>query len=401
MDRLVNTVRAYPWGSPTALPALLGTAPDGSPQAELWMGAHPGAPSRVERGGRLRGLDRIIEEDPHGELGDAVVRRFGPRLPFLVKLLAADAPLSLQVHPDPAGAAAGYARENARGIPLDAPHRTYRDPQHKPEMIVALTSFEGLCGFRPPHESAGLLAALDLDWLDPYIRTLRSARAEPALREAFSAFLSFSPGRLAEFGEALSAAAGRNGPLREEFARYDKVARAWPGDPGVPATLLVRYVRLTPGEALYLGAGVPHAYVRGLGVEIMAASDNVLRCGLTDKHVDVPELLRTVRFAASPTPVVRPVRTADGEEVYPAPVDDFRLSRLVRRAGDGVRVLSGPRPQILLCTEGTVRLTATPDEVVLTAGGSVYVPAGEEVTVVGTGTLFRATTAPGGQLNHN
>ncbi|MFI6038193.1 mannose-6-phosphate isomerase, class I [Streptomyces sp. NPDC051315] len=397
MDRLVNTVRPYPWGSATALPALMGTTPDGSPQAELWMGAHPGAPSRVERDGRLRGLDQVIEENPRGELGDAVVRRFGPRLPFLVKLLAADAPLSLQVHPDPARAAAGHERENARGIPLDAPHRTYRDPQHKPEMIVALTPFEGLCGFRPPHESAELLDGLRLNWLAPYARTLRSAPEEAALREVFSAFLSLSPDRLAEVGGALASATRRPGPLREEFAVYDGLSRAHPGDPGVPAALLVRHVRLAPGEALFLGAGVPHAYLRGLGVEIMAASDNVLRCGLTDKHVDVPELLRVVRFTALPTPLVRPVREGDGEgngeEVYPAPVDDFRLSRLVLRAGDGARALPGLRPQILVCTGGTVRVTGSGDELPLRAGGSAYVPAGEEVAVSGAGTVFRATTA--------
>ncbi|MEV5343647.1 mannose-6-phosphate isomerase, class I [Streptomyces sp. NPDC052676] len=397
MDRLINAIRPYPWGSRTALPALLGTVPDGSPQAELWMGAHPGAPSRVERDGYLRGLDQVIEKDPRGELGDAVVRRFGPRLPFLVKLLAADAPLSLQVHPDPAQASAGYARENAEGIPLDAPHRTYRDPQHKPEMIVALTPFEGLCGFRSPHESADLLAALGLDWTAPCIATLRSDPAEPALREVFSAFLSLSPRRLAEFGDALASAAAQDGPLREEFAVYAGLTRAYPADPGVPAALLVRHVRLAPGEALFLGAGVPHAYLRGLGVEIMAASDNVLRCGLTSKHVDVPELLRVVRFAALPSPVVRPVRAEDGEEVYPAPVEDFRLSRLVRQAGDGVRVLPGSRPQILLCTEGTIGLTVDGTdgaEITLAPGESAYAPAGENVTVSGAGTLFRATTAP-------
>lgn len=393
MDRLVNTVRPYPWGSTTALPALMGTTPDGSPQAELWMGAHPGAPSRVERGGDLLELDRVIEADPRGELGDAVVRRFGPRLPFLVKLLAADAPLSLQVHPDPDQAAAGYERENALGIPLDAPHRTYRDPQHKPEMIVALTPFEGLCGFRPPQESAELLDALDLDWTAPYARTLRSSPEGPALREVFSALLSLSPDRLAEAGGALASAARRPGPLQEQLAVYEGLARTCPGDPGVPAALLVRVVRLAPGEALFLGAGVPHAYLRGLGVEIMAASDNVLRCGLTDKHVDVSELLRVVRFAALPWPVVRPVREADGEEVYPAPVEDFRLSRLVRGEQDRARVLPGSRPQILVCTGGTIRLTGSEGELVLEAGASAYVPAGEEVTVSGAGTVFRATTA--------
>ncbi|MEV6806261.1 mannose-6-phosphate isomerase, class I [Streptomyces sp. NPDC051132] len=400
MDRLTNAVRPYPWGSITALPALMGLPPDGSPQAEMWMGAHPAAPSRVERAGRQLGLDRVIGGDPAGELGDGLVRRFGPRLPFLLKLLAADAPLSLQVHPDAEQAAAGFARENAEGIPLDAPYRTYRDAQHKPEMIVALTPFTGLCGFRPPRESAELLDGLGVDRLAPYAATLRSAPEETALREVFSAFLSLgsdAPDLPAEIGGALAAAARRPGPFREEYEVYDVIARAYPGDPGVPAALLLRQVRLAPGEALFLGAGVPHAYLEGLGVEVMAASDNVLRCGLTSKHVDVPELLRVLRFSAPPTPVTRPVRGEGGEEVYPAPVDDFRLSRLVVDGPDGpesVHALPGARPQILVCTEGTVRLAgAAGDEVVLTPGGSVYVPAGEEITVSGAGTVFRATTA--------
>ncbi|MFH9399606.1 mannose-6-phosphate isomerase, class I [Streptomyces sp. NPDC017638] len=392
MDRLTNAVRPYPWGSVTALPELMGVAPDGSPQAELWMGAHPAAPSRLERGGRSLGLDEVVEADPRRELGDASVRRFGPRLPFLLKLLAADAPLSLQVHPDPARAAAGYARENARGIPLDAPHRTYRDAQHKPEMIVALTPFEGLCGFRPPRECAALLDALRVDRLAPYAATLRSAPEKEALREVFSAFLALPPDLLAEIGGALAAAARRPGPLREAFAGYDAIARAYPGDPGVPAALLVRQVRLAPGEGLFLGPGVPHAYVKGLGVEVMAASDNVLRCGLTSKHVDVPELLRVVRFDALAAAVVRPVRAPAGEEVYPAPVDDFRLSRLALDGRGGARVLPASRPQILVCTAGAVRLAGPGQEVVLPPGASVFVPAGEAVTASGEGTVFRATT---------
>ncbi|MEU2061276.1 mannose-6-phosphate isomerase, class I [Streptomyces sp. NPDC013455] len=393
MDRLTNPVRPYPWGSTTALPALMGVSPDGSPQAELWMGAHPSAPSRVRRGGRLLGLDEVIEADPRGELGDAAVRRFGPRLPFLVKLLAADAPLSLQVHPDAAQAAAGYAHENAEGIPLDAPHRTYRDAQHKPEMIVALTPFEGLCGFRPPRECADLLDALRVNRLAPYAARLRSAPEEDALREVFSAFLRLGPDLAALVGDALASAARRPGPFRETFAVYDLIARAHPGDPGAVAALMVRHVRLAPGEGLFLGAGVPHAYLAGLGVEVMAASDNVLRCGLTDKHVDVPELLRVVRFDALPAQVVRPAGGGDVEEVYAAPVDDFRLSRLVLGGSEKAHTLPGARPQILVCTRGSARLTVPGDEVVLPPGASAYVPAGEEVAVSGTGTVFRTTTA--------
>ncbi|MFD3354233.1 mannose-6-phosphate isomerase, class I [Streptomyces fradiae] len=391
MDRLHTSVRRYAWGSTTALPGLTGEAPDGTPQAELWMGAHPVAPSRVERAGCLRPLDEVIAADPAGELGDALVRRFGPRLPFLVKLLAADAPLSLQVHPDAAQAADGYAREDAEGVPLDAPHRNYRDAQHKPEMVVALGPFEGLCGFRPPRQCADLLDALGVAELAGFSAGLRAGPGERALREAFSALLAPPPGLVADVAGALAAVAGRPGPWREACAAYDRVARARPGDPGVLAALMLRYVRLAPGEALFLGAGVPHAYLRGLGLEVMAASDNVLRCGLTEKHVDVPELLRVIRFAAGEPEEPRPVPGEGGEEVYPVPVDDFRLSRLVLDGRGGARGLCGDAPQILVCTEGRVDLEGAADRVVLTPGRSVYAPAGEEVRASGRGTLFRVT----------
>lgn len=390
MDRLANTVRPYPWGSVTALPELMGVPADGTPQAELWMGAHPGAPSRVVRAGEERALDAVIEADPPGELGEAVVRRFGPRLPFLVKLLAADAPLSLQVHPDRARAAAGFARENERGIPLDAPHRTYRDAQHKPEMIVALGPFEGLCGFRPPLECADLLESLGAAGPARYAAVLRSRPQEQALREVFTAFLSGAAGPVREVARALEEAARRPGPWREACAAYAGIARAHPGDPGVVAALMIRHVRLEPGAGLFLGAGVPHAYLRGLGVEIMAASDNVLRCGLTAKHVDVPELLRVVRFAAPPVPVVRPVPSAGGEEVYPAPADEFRLSRIRLRPDGPAHLPDRAGPQVLVCTSGLARLTGARRELVLRAGRSAYVPAGEQVAVSGEGTVFRA-----------
>ncbi|MFI9155262.1 mannose-6-phosphate isomerase, class I [Streptomyces sp. NPDC053367] len=394
MDRLTNTVRPYPWGSATALPQLMGLAPDGTPQAELWMGAHPAAPSYAERTGRLEALDKVVAADPRGELGDWVVDRFGSRLPFLLKLLAADAPLSLQVHPDADQAAAGFAREEERGVPLDAPHRSYRDPHHKPEMIVALGPFEGLCGFRAPGASADLLETLGVAGLAPYVEMLRSGRPEEqALREVFTGFLSAGPDLVDDVTDALARSAREGGERAALFDVYHRIARAHPGDAGVPAALLVRHVRLSPGEALFLGAGVPHAYVRGLGVEIMAASDNVLRCGLTDKHVDVAELLRVVRFEAVPVRPSGPVFGPGGEDLYPAPVDDFRLSRVRVRTGGEVaaQALGGRGPQILVCTEGAVRLRGPQDDVLLTAGRSVYARHGERIAVSGEGTVFRAT----------
>ncbi|MFD9500230.1 mannose-6-phosphate isomerase, class I [Streptomyces sp. NPDC060035] len=387
MDRLSNTVRPYAWGSTTAIPELLGTAPTGEPQAEMWMGAHPGAPSRLtrpSRSGAEQSLTDVIAAAPERELGPAAVAAFGPRLPFLLKLLAAGAPLSLQVHPDLAQAQQGYEDEERRGIPIDAPHRTYKDANHKPELLCALTPFEGLCGFRRPADAADAIAALGVDSLKPYVDLLRARPEEAALREVLTAILSADPAEMAHTVNEAAEAADRLGGAH---APYAQIAHHYPGDPGVIAAMLLNYVQLQPGEALFLGAGVPHAYLGGLGVEIMANSDNVLRCGLTPKHVDVPELLRIVRFEATDPGILRPEASPAGEELYETPVDEFRLSRYVLPAGGAPVALTAATPQILLCTAGAPKV----GELGLAPGESVFVPADESVEVAGTGTLFRAT----------
>ncbi|MGW8767488.1 mannose-6-phosphate isomerase, class I [Streptomyces sp. NPDC055815] len=380
MDRLVNTVRPYAWGSTTAIPELLGTAPTGEPQAEMWMGAHPGAPSRTDRGA----LNELIAADPVRELGERAVEKFGPRLPFLFKLLAAGAPLSLQVHPDLEQAKAGYAAEEAAGIPIDAPHRTYKDPNHKPELICALTPFDGLCGFRTPVEAADLIAALGVDSLKPYVDLLHAHPEEAALREVLTALLTADREEMAHTVAEAAAAAAR---LGGDHAPFATLAHHFPGDPGVIAGMLLNRVRLQPGEALYLGAGVPHAYLDGLGVEIMANSDNVLRCGLTPKHVDVPELLRIVRFEPNEPAVLRPEASPSGEEVYETPIDEFRLSRFVRPEGAAPTDVTAATPQILLAVAGRPQAGG----VALGPGESVFVPAGEPTELSGVGTVFRAT----------
>ncbi|QFQ97881.1 mannose-6-phosphate isomerase, class I [Streptomyces phaeolivaceus] len=380
MDRLDNTVRPYAWGSTTAIPQLLGVAPTGEPQAEMWMGAHPGAPSRTGRGP----LTEVIDEAPERELGIPTVEKFGPRLPFLLKLLAAGAPLSLQVHPDLEQAREGYEDEERRGIPIDAGHRNYKDANHKPELICALTEFDGLCGFRDPLRAADLLAGLDVDSLKPYVDLLHAHPEEAALREVLTAVLAADPAEIAHTVTEAAAACAR---LGGDYAPYADIAHHYPGDPGVIAAMLLNHVRLQPGEALFLGAGIPHAYLNGLGVEIMANSDNVLRCGLTPKHVDVPELLRIVRFEATDPGVLRPEASPDGEEVYETPIDEFRLSRFVLPEAGAPHDLTRSTPQILLCTAGSVRA----GEHTLAPGQSVFVPADEKAEVSGPGTLFRAT----------
>ncbi|WP_432174274.1 mannose-6-phosphate isomerase, class I [Streptomyces sp. Tue6028] len=380
MDRLDNTIRPYAWGSTTAIARLLGVEPTGEPQAEMWMGAHPGAPSRTGRGP----LNEVVGEDPERELGRAAVARFGPRLPFLLKILAAGAPLSLQVHPDLEQAREGFEDEERRGVPIAAPHRNYKDANHKPELICALTEFDGLCGFRAPAEAADLLAGLDVDSLKPYVDLLHAHPEDAALREVLTAVLSADPDEMAHTVTETAAACDRLGGA---YAPYADLAHHYPGDPGVIAAMLLNYVQLQPGEALFLGAGVPHAYLNGLGVEIMANSDNVLRCGLTPKHVDVPELLRIVRFEATDPGVLRPEASPDGEEVYATPIDEFRLSRYVLAEGAVPHDLTRETPQILLCTAGT----ALAGHIALAPGQSVFVPAGEKAEVSGNGTIFRAT----------
>ncbi|GAA1345378.1 mannose-6-phosphate isomerase, class I [Streptomyces sanglieri] len=404
MDRLSNTVRPYAWGSTTAIPELLGIAPTGEPQAEMWMGAHPGAPSLLTRitspntapntstapntapGDPTpeQPLTEVIAAAPERELGRATVEKFGPRLPFLLKLLAAGAPLSLQVHPDLAQAKRGYEDEERRSVPIDAPHRTYKDANHKPELICALTPFAGLCGFRRPAEAAEAMAALGVDSLKPYVDLLGAHPEEAALREVLTAILGADPAEMAETVNLAAAAAERLGGAHAPYAR---IAHHFPGDPGVIAAMLLNYVELQPGEALFLGAGVPHAYLDGLGVEIMANSDNVLRCGLTPKHIDVPELLRIVRFEATDPGVLRPEASPTGEELYETPVDEFRLSRFDLSPGAAPVGLTRDAPQILLCTGGAPKA----GDLDLAPGASVFVPSGEKVEVSGTGTLFRAT----------
>ncbi|MFC9299255.1 mannose-6-phosphate isomerase, class I [Streptomyces sp. NPDC057011] len=382
MDRLTNTIRPYAWGSTTAIAKLLGVEPTGEPQAEVWMGAHPGAPSRIDRGSGETALSDVIAADPEGELGAATVAKFGVRLPFLFKILAAGAPLSLQVHPDPAQAAAGFEDEERRGVPVDASHRNYKDPHHKPEMLCALTPFDGLCGFRPPEQAADLIEGLGVRSLKPYADLLRAHPEDAALREVLTAVLTADREEMAHtVTEAAAAAERLGGP----YAPYASLVHDFPGDPGVIAAMLLNHFRLQPGEAVFLGSGIPHAYIHGLGVELLANSDNVLRAGLTPKHVDVPELLKVVKFEPGDPHVLRP--EGDGEEVYEAPVDDFRLSRFVLPAGAAPRALPADTPQILLCTAGSPRL----GELALAPGESVWVRAGEKAELSGTGTVFRAT----------
>jgi mannose-6-phosphate isomerase len=358
MFLLDNAIRRYDWGSRLAIPSLLGIPASDEPAAEMWMGAHPADPSRWAGHPDAPALDAMIAADPKRMLGESVAARFGARLPFLLKLLAAEHSLSIQVHPTMAQARAGFADEQARGVAPGAAERNYVDDNHKPELMCALSELEALCGFRPVEES--------LIFLDELI----AHGAEP---------MQPYRGRFSAAARALSL-----------------VAEDFPGDVGLALGIFLNYVRLRPGEAIFLGAGNVHAYLRGFGVEILANSDNVLRCGLTHKHIDVAELLRIADF----TPLVHPRATVReynaGHWVYAVPVPDFELSRLrPKLANPEHRVeLAGQGPHVVACVEGQIGLLeASGDTITLNRGASAFVGAGRgPVAVTGDGVAFVAGT---------
>ncbi|WP_426224976.1 mannose-6-phosphate isomerase, class I [Pseudarthrobacter sp. DSP2-3-2b1] len=390
MYEIENALRDYAWGSTTAIAGLLGRPESGNPEAELWIGAHPGDASLVRRpDGSDIPMDELIAEDPEHFLGSESVAEFGPRLPFLTKILAASQPLSLQVHPSIEQATAGYARENAAGVPLDAPHRNYRDENHKPEMIFALTPFEALCGFRAPGETRKILLRLAASFdlveteIPPLLVALLADLADPdegnGLRKAFE--------RLIQGGEAVSHATAMVAavlisgapltPYQAELSTVVSLNEKYPGDPGVLISLLLNRISLAPGEAVYLPAGNVHAYLHGLGVEVMASSDNVLRGGLTPKFIDIPELLRTVDFKPVAVPMLTPEVSGLGQELYQPPFREFQLQRIELSPGGAPVPLAQAGAAVVIVVQGAIYLDSPKGDLQLDQGASAFLPASE------------------------
>ncbi|MFC0682062.1 mannose-6-phosphate isomerase, class I [Lysobacter korlensis] len=367
---ITNAPRDYAWGSRTAIPEFLGTPPSGGPEAELWLGAHPGSPARLADGS---GDLRTVLDD---------------RLPFLLKVLAAASPLSLQAHPTPAQAEEGFAREEASGVPIDAPNRSYKDPFHKPELLVAVSdTFDALCGFRPVAEILASLARL------PASAGLEDLRGrltgDGSLPAVFKWLITRGEGVEELVAELPRRAAGVEGL---EFETVRRLAAGFPGDPGIVISLLLNTVRLSRGEALYLPAGNIHAYLEGLGIELMAASDNVLRGGLTAKHVDVPELLKVLDFTPRPIPYLEPEVTSSGVRIFRPDVPDFALAEVMVDGGGEARVPL-PGPAIALCTGGAVHVSGGHADRALVRSEACYISPDEgELTIAGSGTVFVATT---------
>ena len=393
MKRLEPARQQYAWGSTTAIPALLGMADDGAPWAEAWYGTHAAGPTRVCGDGPLSAL---IEAEPERLLGDDIIWRFGRRLPFLLKLIAPEQPLSLQVHPSQAQAAEGYALEEEAGIALDHPSRNYKDTNHKPEMVLALTRFRAVAGFRAPRRAVEVLAALDSPLARRMRRTLRLNPTRYGIRQVFSDVVSAatrpSPQEIDDLVTEIAARfeAGTSPSLRVD-SNVLKMAATFPGDPGIAAALLLNPVTLQPGEALFVPAGSVHAYISGLGVEVMASSDNVLRAGLTTKHIDVPEMLACVDYVAAPPVRPAPEYLSRATRAYYAPVDDFELMVTTVVAADGRLPVPGRGPRILLAVEGAVTLVTQTDSQTLAQGEAVFVGADERsLSVEGEGTLIQA-----------
>jgi len=392
---LKNTIQEYAWGSHYAIAELLGQdVPTKRPQAELWMGAHPKAPSYVATGQGYQSLTELIEAYPTEILGAETVSRFNGQLPFLFKVLAATKPLSIQAHPDQIWAKKGFAREEALGIPFNAPERNFKDNQHKPECICALTDFWGLCGFRNIEAMVGRLKRLCPATLRIDLNNLKKEPSQTALQTFFRGLMARSPQEQTKIvSEAL-------GHANQEYSYEStnewiiKLHKAYPFDIGVIFPAILNLVQLQPGQALYLQPGDLHAYLEGVGIELMANSDNVLRGGLTPKHIDVQELMQILNFEEMQVDILVPKPNPDGAYVYRTPAHEFELSVIALKKSETYQSAATRNVEILLCTAGQHRLIQVDSAEVMQfdQGQSILIPAAASGYVIkGQGTIYRAS----------
>lgn len=386
MQKLINSVQNYAWGSKTALTDLYGIAnPNNLPMAELWMGAHPKSSSKIEdASGQARSLRDVIDGDKAALLGDKVAQRFG-ELPFLFKVLCADQPLSIQVHPNKQASEIGFAKENAAGIPLDAPERNYKDPNHKPELVFALTPFLAMNAFREFSEIISLLQPV-AGANNAIAHFLENPNAD-ALSQLFASLLNMQGEEKSHALAVLKAAL--ESQQGEPWETIRLIAQFYPDDSGLFSPLLLNVVKLNPGEAMFLFAETPHAYLQGVALEVMANSDNVLRAGLTPKYIDIPELVANVKFVAKPAAELLTQPVKNGAELdFPIPVEDFAFS--LHDLSQTETTIAQESAAILFCVEGEATLHKGEQRLVLKPGESAFVAANESpVSVSGTGRLAR------------
>jgi len=388
-----NVVQHYAWGSPTAIPELLGEQnPSRRPWAELWMGAHPQAPSLVNFKGQWVALDQLIETHPHDILGPKVAARFQNKLPYLFKVLAAAKPLSVQAHPDRQQARRGFEAENSRGLPPDAPDRNYRDGNHKPECICALTGFCALHGFRNIDEIVAMMTICCPTGLAAELDPLRAHPNAQSLKQFYSQLMQMGPERQKRIIDETRHNMHR---LPEPDAAFwvKKLSEEYPSDIGMLSPILLNLVYLQPGQALFLPAGELHAYLEGTGIELMANSDNVLRGGLTPKNVDVAELLKVVRFEPRKINTLQIVDASATEKVYVSPADEFVLSSINVNEGRSHQSAASRSVEIVLCTTGEayIQEAGINRKINMKKGQAVLIPAAaRRYRISGNAALYKA-----------
>ncbi|MCW3158928.1 mannose-6-phosphate isomerase, class I [Micropruina sonneratiae] len=393
MQRLSGTVQRYAWGTRDAIPAILGRPADDAPVAEYWLGAHTSSPSLLDDG-------TLVDHIASGPtvLGKRSREAFGEQLPYLMKLLSARHALSIQAHPSREQAIEGFARESRDGIPLDAPERTYKDSWPKPEIMIALDTFHSLAGFRDPLETAELFTAMGVaSELQSVIGPLTERKGPAALAEVFLDVLSLGESRRHLVDEAVSAAMHHRDDDGElgDFARTAiELDAVFPGDPGILAALLMNRIKLAPGEALFVPAGMMHAHLRGTGVEIMANSDNVIRGGLTSKHIDVSELVTVVDFNPWLPEILLPRQTRPGVLKYETPCSEFEAWRMRVDSTTGrVRVPGRGSARIVLAIDGFCVLDNGSSRMELPRGRAAFLAADErDVYAEGTAELYGASS---------
>ncbi|MGB5747241.1 MAG: mannose-6-phosphate isomerase, class I [Desulfobacterales bacterium] len=392
---LKNTVQKYAWGSTTAIQALLGGGGEShEPMAELWMGAHPKAPSLINYEGQWISLADLIAIDPQNILGEKVAKKFHNQLPYLFKVLAAAKPLSIQAHPSLELARKGFENENKQEIPINAAHRNYKDDNHKPECLCALSSFWALCGFRKIDDILSLMGKICPVGLNIEMAQLRKQADSRGLKLIFTDLMSMDTEQKKRVIDEATLNAKQRSDENPAFHWMTKLSYEYPLDIGILSPLFLNLIQLKPGQALFLPAGELHAYLKGVGIELMANSDNVLRGGLSPKHIDVPELLKVLNFKPRQVEILKEKKKRKIERIYDSFAEEFVLSAISITEGEFYRNSNLQSAQILLCTEGEAHLADSGNKHILhiEKGDSVFVSAAAiSYTIQGDAVFYKAT----------
>lgn len=390
-----NIIQDYAWGSLNAIPELLGyDNPEKIPQAELWMGSHNRGPSRLIDGDDSFLLSEYINEQKDEILGSQIAAAYGD-LPFLFKVLAAGSPLSIQVHPNKSQAEAGFQRENSQSVPLDAFNRNYKDDNHKPEIICALTDFWALRGFRTIDSIIAYFTDVDLPVFSSALNDFSNNRTSEGLQDFFNKIMSLDGKDKEDFiNQLMDAVSKKEGPV---FDWIKKLYEKYPEDAAIAAPLYLNLVHLNPGEALYLAAGELHAYIDGLGMELMASSDNVLRGGLTPKFIDREELKNILNFVGSDPEILNPMEISPIISTYRTPSREFELSRITLTSDSRYNPEEKGEVQILFVNEGVITLASEDSEsLVIRKGESVFIPQKTQGWLIhGEAIVYRASLPAG------